>query len=140
MIAAHSHGAHLTGFDPKRTFIFSDFGYMGGEFYKNCVRIAKVCRQYCRLTQQRAPELLCSLHQCCTFNQARGIFGFTGESSIGQVGFPPIQAAPAFPDSFPHLFGPGKKLRCLIPCAIDQVRDGTSATFPFALAHADSLL
>ncbi len=30
------------GFDPKRTFIFSDFEYMGGEFYKNCVRIAKV--------------------------------------------------------------------------------------------------
>ncbi len=29
--------------------------------------------------------------QCCTFNQARGIFGFSGESSIGQIGFPPIQ-------------------------------------------------
>ena len=29
------------GFDRKRTFIFSDFAYMGGEFYKNCVRIAK---------------------------------------------------------------------------------------------------
>lgn len=58
--------------------------------------------------------------QCVTFNAARGIFGFDGESSIGQIGFPPIQAAPSFPDSFPHLFGPGKKLRCLIPCAIDQ--------------------
>jgi len=32
------------------------------------------------------------------------------------------QAAPSFPDSFPHLFGAGKKLRCLIPCAIDQAR------------------
>ena len=31
------------GFDRKRTFIFSDFQYMGGEFYKNCVRIAKAC-------------------------------------------------------------------------------------------------
>ena len=31
----------LVGFDPKRTFIFSDFEYMGGEFYKNCMRIAK---------------------------------------------------------------------------------------------------
>ena len=29
------------GFDPKRTFIFSDFAYMGGDFYKNCARIAK---------------------------------------------------------------------------------------------------
>lgn len=75
-----------------------------------------------------------------TFSQARGIFGFTGESSIGQVGFPAVQArrpgptalsgpdhsllqaAPSFPDSFPHMFGAGKKLRCLIPCAIDQAR------------------
>ncbi len=83
-----------------------------------------------------------------TYSQARGIFGFNGESSIGQVGFPAVQvwapalmqrdvalrlmqrppararlqAAPSFPDSFPHMFGPGKKLRCLIPCAIDQVR------------------
>lgn len=31
----------VPGFDPRRTFIFSDFAYMGGEFYKNCVRIAK---------------------------------------------------------------------------------------------------
>jgi tryptophanyl-tRNA synthetase len=31
-----------------------------------------------------------------------------------------MQAAPSFPDSFPHMFGAGKKLRCLIPCAIDQ--------------------
>lgn len=86
------------------------------------------------------------LWQCVTFNQARAIFGFNGESNIGQVGFPAVQvsrrssrsvlappradsdtlpntqAAPSFPDSFPHMFGPGKKLRCLIPCAIDQVR------------------
>jgi tryptophanyl-tRNA synthetase len=32
-----------------------------------------------------------------------------------------VQAAPSFPDTFPHMFGEGKKLRCLIPCAIDQV-------------------
>lgn len=35
--------ARPVGFDRKRTFIFSDFQYMGGEFYRNCVRIAKVC-------------------------------------------------------------------------------------------------
>ena len=29
-------------FDPERTFIFSDYGYMGGEFYRNITRIAKV--------------------------------------------------------------------------------------------------
>jgi tryptophanyl-tRNA synthetase len=30
------------GFDAERTFIFSDYGYMGGEFYRNITRIAKV--------------------------------------------------------------------------------------------------
>ncbi|BBN13871.1 tryptophanyl-tRNA synthetase [Marchantia polymorpha subsp. ruderalis] len=86
------------GFDISRTFIFSDFDYVGGEFYKNMVRIAK----------------------CVTLNQVRGIFGFVGEDHIGKVSFPPVQAAPSFPTSFPHLFGQRKDVRCLIPCAIDQ--------------------
>ena len=87
------------GFDPKRTFIFSDVQYMSTPFYKNMMKIAK----------------------CVTLNQVKGIFGFTGESNIGQVGFPPTQAAPSFPDCFPHMFGESKtSLRCLIPCAIDQ--------------------
>lgn len=30
------------GFDPERTFIFSDYGFMGGEFYRNVSRISKV--------------------------------------------------------------------------------------------------
>lgn len=32
-----------------------------------------------------------------------------------------LQAAPSFPSSFPHLFSSKDNLRCLIPCAIDQV-------------------
>mmetsp|Transcript_2922 Transcript_2922/g.6083 ORF Transcript_2922/g.6083 Transcript_2922/m.6083 type:complete len:420 (-) Transcript_2922:444-1703(-) len=86
------------GFNPKSTFIFNDFDYVGGNFYRNMVSIAK----------------------CVTFNQARGIFGFTNEDPIAKIAFPPVQAAPAFPDCFPHMFGEGKKLKCLIPCAIDQ--------------------
>ncbi|KAF9598582.1 hypothetical protein IFM89_028209 [Coptis chinensis] len=86
------------GFDVNRTFIFSDFGYMGGAFYENVVRVAK----------------------CVSFNQVRGIFGFDNESNIGKIGFPPVQAVPSFPSSFPHLFPGESKLRCLIPCAIDQ--------------------
>ena len=86
------------GFDPEKTFIFSDFEYMGGPFYVNVNKIAGLV----------------------TFNQARGIFGFDGSANIGKIGFPAVQAAPAFPDSFPHMFGTNKKLRCLIPCAIDQ--------------------
>lgn len=29
------------GFDPDNTFIFSDFEYMGGAFYKNVIRIQR---------------------------------------------------------------------------------------------------
>lgn len=32
-----------TGLNPERTFIFSDYSYMGGDFYRNITRIAKVC-------------------------------------------------------------------------------------------------
>ncbi|KAL6556513.1 hypothetical protein OROGR_005801 [Orobanche gracilis] len=86
------------GFDISRTFIFSDFGYVGGAFYKNMVRISK----------------------CVTYNKVVGIFGFNGEDHIGKVGFPSVQAAPSFPSSFSHLFSGKDNLRCLIPCAIDQ--------------------
>lgn len=42
---------------------------MGGNFYKNMVAIGK----------------------CVTFNQARGIFGFTNEDCIAKIAFPPVQ-------------------------------------------------
>ncbi|KAE8705765.1 Tryptophan--tRNA ligase [Hibiscus syriacus] len=86
------------GFDISKTFIFSDFDYVGGAFYKNMVKVAK----------------------CVTYNKVVGIFGFTGEDHIGKVSFPPVQAVPSFPSSFPHLFSGKDNLRCLIPCAIDQ--------------------
>ncbi|XP_020678995.1 tryptophan--tRNA ligase, cytoplasmic isoform X3 [Dendrobium catenatum] len=86
------------GFDISRTFIFSDFDYVGGAFYQNMVRVAK----------------------CVTFNKVVGIFGFTHEDHIGKISFPPVQAVPSFPSSFPHLFAGYDNLRCLIPCAIDQ--------------------
>jgi tryptophanyl-tRNA synthetase len=86
------------GFDASRTFIFSDFDYVGGAFYRNIARIQR----------------------CVSMNQVRGIFGFTPEDCIGKIAFPAVQAAPSFPDSFPHMFGARKDVRCLIPCAIDQ--------------------
>lgn len=57
------------------------------------------------------------------YMQVRGIFGFTPEDNIGKISFPAVEAAPAFPDTFPQMFGTGesaRKYRCLIPCAIDQ--------------------
>eukprot|EP00053_Salpingoeca_punica_P023413 m.9959 g.9959 ORF g.9959 m.9959 type:complete len:640 (-) comp5101_c0_seq1:188-2107(-) len=84
------------GFDPKRTFIFSDLEYMGGEFYKNVVKVQK------RIT----------------VNQATHCFGIEGGDNIGKMSFVAVQAAPSFPSSFPHLLK-GDEI-CLVPCAIDQ--------------------
>ncbi|BDA48227.1 Tryptophan-tRNA ligase, cytoplasmic [Coccomyxa sp. Obi] len=86
------------GFNPEKTFIFSDFDYVKGEFYKNIVRI------------QRS----------VTMNSVRSLMGMTQEDNIGKIAFPAVQAAPCFPTSFPHIFGTRKDVRCLIPCAIDQ--------------------
>ncbi|TDZ20176.1 Tryptophan--tRNA ligase [Colletotrichum orbiculare MAFF 240422] len=90
------------GFNPERTFIFSDYDYMGGAFYKNITRVAK------RIT----------------VNTAKAVFGFDDSSNIGKVHFAAIQASSAFANSFPHIFGDDEKrttqIPCLIPCAIDQ--------------------
>lgn len=59
------------------------------------------------------------IQKCVTFNQVKGIFGFGDSDVIGKISFPSIQATPALSTSFPFIFG-GKKLPCLIPCAIDQ--------------------
>lgn len=42
------------GFDYKKTFIFSDFGYMGGHLYQNSIEFSKLL----------------------PWNQVRGAFGF----------------------------------------------------------------
>ncbi|EHB04125.1 Tryptophanyl-tRNA synthetase, cytoplasmic [Heterocephalus glaber] len=88
------------GFDINKTFIFSDLEYMGMSpgFYKNVVKIQKHV----------------------TFNQVKGIFGFTDSDCIGKISFPAVQAAPSFSNCFPQIFGDRADIQCLIPCAIDQ--------------------
>ncbi|XP_015279927.1 PREDICTED: tryptophan--tRNA ligase, cytoplasmic [Gekko japonicus] len=88
------------GFDVNKTFIFSDLDYLGSspEFYKNIIKVQKHV----------------------TFNQVKGIFGFTDSDCIGKISFPAIQAAPSFCTSFPQIFNNRKDVQCLIPCAIDQ--------------------
>ncbi|MEM2926883.1 MAG: tryptophan--tRNA ligase [Candidatus Bathyarchaeia archaeon] len=81
------------GFDPKKTFIFSDFGY-AKTIYKLAVQVARHV----------------------TFSTAKAVFGFTGESNIGIVFFPAIQAVPCF---LPSVLK-GRNIPCLIPAAIDQ--------------------
>jgi tryptophanyl-tRNA synthetase len=91
------------GFDPNKTFIFTDTTYMTSclPFYENVISMAK------RIT----------------VNQIKGTFGFSDSNNIGEFFFCAIQSAPSFATSFPHIFGTGKKVSsipCLIPCAIDQ--------------------
>lgn len=84
------------GFDVRKTFMFTDTGYMA-HLYPN----------------------VCKLQKCFTFNQVKGTFGFTDTDHTGKIAFPAIQAAPSFSESFEHIFGQ-QQVPCLIPCAIDQ--------------------
>ncbi|CAG8451319.1 6550_t:CDS:10 [Paraglomus occultum] len=86
------------GFDLEKTFIFSDFEYVGGAFYKNIVKISR----------------------CITASQSKATFGFNDSDCIGKLHFVAVQAAPSFSNSFPQIFGTKSDIPCLIPCAIDQ--------------------
>ncbi|KAG1764193.1 tryptophanyl-tRNA synthetase [Suillus occidentalis] len=86
------------GFDAKKTFIFSDFEYVGGPFYRNVVKISRQI----------------------SYNQSKATFGFNDSDNIGKIHFCAVQAAPSFSNSFPHIFGEVSNIPCLIPCAIDQ--------------------
>merc|ERR1719356_167272 len=85
------------GFCPDKTFIFTDTDYMG-TMYPVVAKAAKLI----------------------TFNQCHGVLGDNIMANVGRVFYPSIQAAPAFPGSFPMMFGTRKDVRCLIPQAIDQ--------------------
>jgi tryptophanyl-tRNA synthetase len=90
------------GFDPSKTFIFSDFDYVSGAFYENICRMAK------RIT----------------INSVRATFGFNDSNNVGEFHFCAVQSATSFATSFPHIFGDDplktRSIPCLIPCAIDQ--------------------
>eukprot|EP00798_Chlamydomonas_sp_ICE-L_P031871 gene31871-7079_t len=106
------------GFDVNKTFIFSDFEYVGGAFYRNIVRIQR----------------------CVPMNQVKGIFGFTTEDYIGKIAFPATQAAPSFPDSFPHMFGTRKdgdscKMSASVTKTLSSVLQGDSGKM---IASGDS--
>lgn len=81
------------GFDPKKTFIFSDVEYAKTQ-YKIAIQIAKHI----------------------TFSTAKAVFGFKNSSNIGIIFFPAIQAVPCF---LPSVLK-GNNMPCLIPAAIDQ--------------------
>lgn len=85
------------GFNPEKTFIFSDIDYIK-QLYPNT----------------------CKFQKALTLNNIKGLFGFNDSDNAGKFAFPAIQAVPSFSNTFPHIFGDNKKVPCLIPQAIDQ--------------------
>ena len=86
------------GFDPKKTFIFSNHDY----------RLS--CREY--------EELATEMRKCATLHTFEKIFGFDGQTNLGMTDWPIYQCAAAFYQAYPHLFT--KPALCLVAYAIDQ--------------------
>lgn len=85
------------GFDVRKTFIFSDFNYIG-HLYPTIV----------------------SIQRLILMHHAKHVFGFDDQCNIGKIAFPATQIAPSSPQSFQIPFGGRTDMLCLIPCAIDQ--------------------
>uniref|UniRef100_A0A6C0ECJ6 tryptophan--tRNA ligase n=1 Tax=viral metagenome TaxID=1070528 RepID=A0A6C0ECJ6_9ZZZZ len=84
------------GFDPNKTFIFSNLETLGGDLYKVSALIAG----------------------STTGNQIKGIFGIGLDNTVGQIMWPVFQSSPAFWQAFPKIFLPDTTI--LVPMAIDQ--------------------
>jgi tryptophanyl-tRNA synthetase len=81
------------GFDPKKTYIFSDID-LAGILYQNALKIAKKI----------------------TFSTIKATFGLDNSSNIGQIFYTSIQTVPAILKSLIE----EKNVPCLIPHAVDQ--------------------
>ncbi|KAF2458549.1 hypothetical protein BDY21DRAFT_385081 [Lineolata rhizophorae] len=101
-VRRHARDILAVGFDPKKTFLFSDFEFVGGAFYRNVVDVSR----------------------CITLNISKAVFGFNDSDSVGKAHFVSIQTSASFATTFPHIFGANtgetSKIPSLIPCAIDQ--------------------
>lgn len=86
------------GFDPKKTFIFSNHDY----------RLS--CREY--------EELVTEMRKCVTFHTLQKTFGFDDQANPGMIDWPIYQCAAAFYQAYPHLFT--KPALCLVAYAVDQ--------------------
>jgi tryptophanyl-tRNA synthetase len=85
------------GFNPEKTWIFSNMKTVGGEYYINVSKILKAT----------------------TLSTVKGIFGFNNSANMGVYSWFAFQEAVGFSSSFPDVLG-SKKAFCLVPLAIDQ--------------------
>lgn len=95
--AANAKDIIAVGFNPEKTFIFSNTQYYGLMF-----------------------DVTLKVQKCINVNQANSVFGFDETSNVGKLAYPCAQIAPAFSAAFPHLFGGRTDVPCLVPYAIDQ--------------------
>jgi len=86
------------GFDPDKTFIFSNRDYLTNKEYSYI--ISEIYKKI----------------KICTI---QSIFGIEKNNCIGQLVWPVYQTAAAFSKSFKHIFGKNN-VRCLVLYAIDQ--------------------
>jgi tryptophanyl-tRNA synthetase len=87
------------GFDPKKTFIFSNRDY--------------------RLEVRNYETFVSHMKMLVSARELQKIFGLNEESTIGMYDWPFYQTAAAFYQAYPHIFGT-RPAYCLIPHAIDQ--------------------
>ena len=87
------------GFDPKKTFIFSNRDY--------------------RINVPSFETFVAEMKKLVTVGTMEKIFGFDKNANIGQAEWGLYQSAPAFYQAFPHIFS-GKPAHCLVAYAIDQ--------------------
>ncbi len=86
------------GFDPQKTFIFSNHDY--------------------RLSCPEYENLVTDMRKCVKFPTLQKVFGFDDQANPGMIDWPIYQSAAAFYQSYPHLFK--SPALCLVSYAIDQ--------------------
>lgn len=109
----NTHDILACGFDPDKTYVFSNFMNMNNRYYYNIVK-------------------LMAINNGTRMNE---IYGMTLDNSIGQMTWPCIQCAGVFSTSFGHIspyFDRAKPVsqqlvRCLVPMTIDQIPNLTLA-------------
>ena len=87
------------GFDPKKTFIFSN-------------------REY-RLGVPEYELFVSDMKKKVSTKEVTKIFGFDDDTNIGMLDWPFYQTAAAFSKSYPHIFG-NYTAHCMVVYAIDQ--------------------
>ena len=87
------------GFNPKKTFIFSNREYRLG------------CKQF--------ENFASDMKNNVSIKSIQSIFGLKGTGNIAMYDWPVFQSAAAFYQAYPHIFG-NRPAYCLVPYAIDQ--------------------